>query len=132
MSRSFNLPKWSIRALAVCLATGMGASIVGCGEPPNPEATVPPSASTLKVVGEDTELVRAAGVGHQLFITVPGSTGCDWIPNVADIRSDEERIYIELTSTGLDPCAANLILRTHELTVEPDVEGYEVYVRFHR
>lgn len=131
MSRSAEIPKWGTPALRTCFAVTLAGMVAsGCTAKPAPELTVPPTASELIVVGEDTALVRAAVAGHRLFVTVPGSTGCDWLPKVTDISISERRVDVELTRTGSDPRGANLLLRTHEVEVELDVHGYDVHVQF--
>jgi hypothetical protein len=92
----------------------------------------PANASSLTVVGTNTESVEAATEGDQLYITATASAGCEWVPRVTDVSSADKRVNVTLALSGSNPCGADMFRRTYAVDIELDVHGYVVHVQFDR
>jgi hypothetical protein len=124
--------RWvAVVAAAVLLLTGCSTS--GEQIPGTPGAS-PAPGTRLDVAGyEDSPPLPAAVQAYEesgvLTLITTGSSSCPAVPEIADVRPDEQLVILTISSWQAEFCTADMAPRTFTFDVGHDLRSFTVEVQ---
>ncbi|MFL0410104.1 hypothetical protein ACH0AH_02900 [Microbacterium paludicola] len=122
----------------VATVAAAGLLLTGCapsgGQLPGTPGASPAPGSRLDVAGyEDSPPLPAAVQAYEeagvLTVITTGSSSCPAVPEVADVRPDEQLVILTITPWRAEFCTADMAPRTFTFDVGRDLRSFTVEVQ---
>ncbi|WP_343998541.1 hypothetical protein [Microbacterium paludicola] len=126
----------ALRSVAAVTATAL--LLTGCapsgGQLPGTPGASPAPGSRLDVAGyEDSPALPAAvqayAASEILTVITTGSSSCPAVPEITDVRPDEQLVILTISSWQAEFCTADLAPRTFTFDVGRDLRSFTVEVQ---